>query len=237
MANYAYLVGCPSREAAASEDRTNEYYSLGRASIESDGWGPGRFCGYALPLYWLACFARADEITLRRQFEEWDLSVVERSVMGLWVETGAAANRLRRRRDNLLALMPAPLRQAYGDLADAFAAHLLANYPHGLLLDATEVLAMTDLEEGARSLRGALDALEQLEGGQVAPRADAFVSLSIVPEFGCLAAGQAPDDAPWKWRNDLVGEAGSEAAWIATAFPPTSAEAAYAGTLPHVAPA
>jgi hypothetical protein len=185
-------------------------------------------------MFWIACFERADEVTVRRVVGARSSQPEENSFVGLWAPTNTAAARVLTRRDGLLALMPSPLQPAYRALADAFAAHLVADYPHGVFFDGDDVFGMIGAEEAATALRGALDAFERLDKDGVAPEPAVLGRLSIAPIFASLHPDQGAEDAAWKWRANLIGGHASDEK--VPAFAVSSAELAFAESLPRIEP-
>lgn len=244
MGNYSFFLGCPSAEAASRDDRSEKYWHQDFLPANQGGWGPSLSAKYAVPMLWVACFSREDEILVARTLTMTedqaraarsagvDPGPHDMSFMGLWVSTETARTRIAARKRGILEAIPEPLRSAYGDLIDAWADHLHALYAQGVFLDGDDVFGMSGNDESAEALRALLDALARMESGEASLLSGDIELLSPLPKFQFLTPEETPSDAASGWRAQFAGSALLESA----VWPPelTADEIAFAASLPRM---
>lgn len=147
MGNFAALVGCPSKEAAQTQDYWSQYWDEGL--FEKTGWGPVWLSKYCIGGFWLGCFSPEDEILINRHEKEDDLP----SFIGYFTPIETAIERLTSRKAAILSLTPERLRDSYSDLYDTWVKALSTQFKTGVFLDCDDIFGMIGHEEGSNELR------------------------------------------------------------------------------------
>jgi len=147
MGNFAALVGCPSKEAAQTENHWSNYWDADL--FEKTGWGPAWLSKYCIGGFWLACFSPEDEILIDRDGDqEFALTFI-----GYFTPVETAIDRLKSRKIGMLNLVPEQLRPSYSDLYDDWIEALSDQFNAGLFLDCDDIFGMIGHKEGSNSLR------------------------------------------------------------------------------------
>jgi len=157
MGNFAALVGCPSKEAAQSENNWDRYWD--EEISDNEGWGPVWLSKYCIGGFWLGCFSPEDEILIDRDGEEDGLP----TFIGYFVSVDTAIGRLNSRKTAILNFVPEELRQPYSGLYDVWVQTLADQFKLGLFLDCDDIFSMIGHEEGSEQLRKHVELMANLK--------------------------------------------------------------------------
>jgi hypothetical protein len=147
MGNFAALVGCPSKEAAQTQNHWSHYWD--EDLFEKTGWGPVWLSKYCIGGFWLGCFSPEDEILIDRDDEEDGLP----PFVGYFTSIETAIERLTNRKTAILSLTPEGLRDSYSELYDTWVQTLSTQFKTGIFLDCDDIFGMIGHEEGSDELR------------------------------------------------------------------------------------
>jgi hypothetical protein len=220
MAHYARLVGCASREIAATYDLTQV----------TEAAEPQLVARYMIPLLWLACFDPADALTIR---ERDPASVGEgASFVVLCAPVGDVIHRLRRRQASVLGLIEPSFAPLYTDWITFLDRH----FAHQLLLQTEDLFAMDGYDRAGLRLQAALRFMAVADTGRRIKERAAIDWFAALPDaFAQRQRGERNADAGLRWRAHLSGTTDvgdSSAAWPVR---PSAMEIAFAGTRPEAA--
>ena len=147
MGNFAALVGCPSKEAAQTQNQWSRYWD--EDLFDKTGWGPVWLSKYCIGGFWLGCFSPEDEILIDRFDEEDGLP----PFVGYFTSIETAIERLTNRKAAILSLTPEALRDSYSELYDTWVKTLSTQFKTGVFLDCDDIFGMIGHEEGSDELR------------------------------------------------------------------------------------
>ena len=218
MANYAWLVGCPSREVAAR-------YDLTRLFVPTE---PELEAKYTIPLLWLACFELSDALTVRSG----DSGSEDAPFMVLCAPIGEVLPRLRRRQASVLGLIGPSFAPLYTD----WIAFLEGHYAHQLLLRTEDLFSMEGYEKAGLRLKAALRFMGVADSGaMIKERAaiDWFTGLDRA--FEQRPVDESPPDTALRWRALLSGNADVGQESSTWPVPVSAEEIAFAARRPQSA--
>ena len=203
MGNFAALVGCPSKEAAQSENLWGQYWD--ETLSDNKGWGPVWLSKYCIGGFWMACFSSEDEIFIQRKYNDGEDAP---KFIGYFVSAVTAVERLKRRKSLMMTLVPEPLRAPYSDLYENWVTVFQIQFRQGVFLDCDDLFDMIGEEEGSTALREHISLVEALEAGSTEVDLIDFgltglIFLGVVTEAS--AESSSPEVIVDKWRYSLIG--------------------------------
>jgi len=226
MGNFAALVGCPSKEAAQSDNLWSQYWD--KNFSDNNGWGPVWLSKYCIGGFWLACFSSEDEIQIVRNYDGETMP----EFVGYFTDVKKAVERLERRKISILSLVPEPLRATYLDLYDDWVKVFQTQFGRGVFLDCDDLFGMIGQEEGSTALREHVRLIETLETEESEVDIIDFGLTGLIG-VGEISQHQAEfstaERAVDQWRFSLTGDPAIELSeWPPT---PKSDEVEFAKTL------
>ena len=206
MGHWSYLVGCPSED-----DIQRSALNLPHDQVGADGrFGPELRVKYRVSLFWLAAFDERCVRTVTRRAEPGHAgeAPIPHDFIVLWSPTHEAVQRLRRRRDGVLALV----KDMDGPLYDAWIAFIEKNYPSSILLQAEDVLDMDGADTSGPRMVSALRSLAVIDSGMP------VTEIGDLRYFGALSLGaygemQSAEDFALDRRAALAGLCDDLSAW------------------------
>ncbi|MGJ8561429.1 MAG: hypothetical protein ACSHX3_14440 [Litorimonas sp.] len=204
MGNFAALVGCPSKEAAQTENLWDCYWD--ESLIEAKGWGPVWTSKYCIGGFWLACFSPEDEILIERSNSDDSMP----SFAGYFVEAHKAVERLNQNKEKTLSLIPKQLQTSYSELYDAWIHIIESQFKSGILLDCDDIFGMIGHAEGSEGLR---------------EHVNHFASLALenpdvdVADFGLTGLVGLGEVSPYEVSNSSVAQVVGNWRFAATGDP------------------
>jgi hypothetical protein len=206
MGHWSYLIGCPSEDDIQRSALTLPHDQGDGA----DRFGPELRVKYRVSLFWLAAFDEAcvRRVTRRDEPEHEDEEAFAHDFIVLWSPTHEAVQRLRRRRDGVLAMV----KDLDGPLYDAWIAFIEQNYPTSILLQPEDVMDMDGIDTSGPRMVSALRSLAAIDSGMP------VTEIGDLRYFGALSLGaygemQSAEDFALDRRAALAGLCDDLAAW------------------------
>jgi hypothetical protein len=200
MANYAVLIGCPSKDA--TQDDWGQFWNY--KGSDNKGWGPLWRSKYCVAGFWLACFSLKDKVRINRA----DADDYPPMFTAYFVESEIAVKRLLERKDLILSSVPKALFESYGILYDNWIETIRQEFPKGILLDCDDLFNMTGHEEGSLGLEQHLDHLIKSEKNKT-PLDLTHLGLTGLLTLGDISPYEAvhnsPNDMALAWRYTTTG--------------------------------
>ena len=130
MSSRSYLYACSSRDEAEAQQHLN-----------NSCW----IMKWTIPIFWYACFDPGDEITITPPDEALF------AYPALLASIAQISQRLTRRKDKVIQLLPDELQTGYGELYDAFSEQLREDFSEFVLLDIGDLFALLEGDESVMS--------------------------------------------------------------------------------------
>jgi hypothetical protein len=215
MANYAWLVGCPSREIAAR-------YDLSQMTV-----GPELEARYSIPLLWLACFEPGNALTVTEPASGSD----GEPFMILCAHVDEVTRRLRRRQSSVIELVG----PSFAPLYTEWVSFLQRRFPRQLLLRTEDLFSMDGYERAGLRLQAALRFMAVADaGGRIKERAAIEWFAALDGTFDRRPVGESPALTATRWRTHLSGSTAGGEETVSWPSQPSQKEIDFAATRPEM---